>query len=153
MSLTDQINGHSYLYLNKLQEFNDLELEIWINEAKVSASTEMLSENSSAYGPIVSDDTCKSYKISVKEYVVYCVTNESCGAIHDDEEFSGSLFRHYSKSRFMAFAKASKNFGYLEEVKEQDSRHIGIVCLNQIIDIVCFDDVKVEEIARFDDSM
>jgi hypothetical protein len=147
MNLVDQINGHKYLYLDKLQELSDLELEIWISEARVAeAEPGEPPENTSAYGAIITDNTCKSYKIYIKGYVAYCVTNESCGLMGEGEEFTGNLFRHYSKSKFLDFAKDSMSFEYLEEVVEKKANHIEIVCLNHIIDIICFDDFSVEEL-------
>lgn len=55
MNLIEQINLHEYLYLNKLVEINDIELELWINEAKVQGNRNNLPKNTTFYGSIETD--------------------------------------------------------------------------------------------------
>ena len=77
-NLIDQINSHKWLYLDRLFEERDLELCVIIDEAKIQGGELEAFENASAYGAIVSDETCAKYKIVFKNYVAYCVTNETC---------------------------------------------------------------------------
>jgi hypothetical protein len=71
MNLVDQINSHKWLYLDRLYEEKDLELCVIIDEAQISGDELESSDNVTAYGAIVSDDTCKKYKITFKNYVAY----------------------------------------------------------------------------------
>jgi len=140
MNLVEQINSHKWLYLDRLYEERDLELCVIINEARILGSELVPVENASAYGSIVSDETCNKYKISFKNYVAYCVTNETCAGVSNDEQFSGALFRTYSKSQFMSYIAASG--GALETLDRYT--HYQVVTLNQIIDVAATREPEIE---------
>src|SRR5262245_26857708 len=122
MNLVDQINQHKYLYLDKLIELADHKPELWVSEARAKSNRE--TDNAVAYRPIVTDEFCKSYKIAIDNCVAYCVTSEHCTQVNEDEEYEGNLFRYYSKSRFLSFAKDSMSFEHVEEIVEKKVRHI-----------------------------
>jgi hypothetical protein len=135
MSLTtliDQINSHKWLYLERLHEETDLQLCVMVDEAKVLGAEPESLPNASAYGQIVSDETCHKYRITFKNYIAYCVTNETCAGAGNEEQFTGTLFRTYAKSHFLDYIAASSNGvpatlgGYT---------HYEVVTLNQIIDV------------------
>jgi hypothetical protein len=132
MNLVDQINSHKGLYLDRLYEEKDLELCVLINEAKIVGGELESSDNVTAYGAIVSDHTCSKYKITFRDYVAYCVTNETCAGVGDDEQFIGTLFRTYSKSQFLSYVAASGG-GLIETL--DGYTHYEVVTLNQIIDV------------------
>jgi len=132
MELMDQLNAHKWLYLDRLYEETDLELCIVVDEAQIVGGELGTFDNAIAYGPIVSDDTCKKYKITFKNYVAYCVTNETCAGGDNDEQFAGTLFRTYSKSRFLDYM-ASSTSGLIDI--HGSYTHYEIVTLNQIIDV------------------
>jgi len=146
--LIDQINTHKYLYLDKLVELNDLELEIWIDEAKTQGNRDDLPENATCYGTMETDESCKKYKIKIDGYIAYVVTNESFAQENEDEEYDGNLFRIYSKSNFLDYASKSMNVGYAEDLFDEKPKHFEIVCLNHVIDIICFEDFSIEEINK-----
>ena len=132
MNIVEQLNSHKYLYLDKLFEEVDLELRILVDEAKVQGGDLQGIENASLYGAIVSDETCKKYRITFKNYAAYSVRNESFTVWDDEEEFTGNLFRVYSKSKFLDYVAASTVA--VEDVLGA-YKHYEIVCLNHIIDI------------------
>jgi len=144
MNLVEQINSHKWLYLDRLYEERDLELSVIINEARILGSELVTVENASAYGSIVSDETCNKYKITFKNYVAYCVTNETCAGVSDDEQFSGALFRTYSKSQFMSYIAASG--GALVETLDRYT-HYQVVTLNQIIDVAATREPEIENVS------
>lgn len=146
MSLVNQINTHKYLYLDKLVEINDLELELWINEAKV-AQGDNLPENATAYGAIETDEFCKRYKITIENYITYCVLNESYIQDNEGAEFVGTLFRHYSKSKFLNYVSETMSIEYVEDLFNEKPKHFEIICLNHIVDVICFEDFLIEEIS------
>lgn len=146
MNLIDQINTHKYLYLDKLIELNDLELELWISEAGVSQDKNNIPENTTYYGSIETDEFCKRYKITFKSYIAYSVMNESFVNDVEDEKFVGKLFREYSKSSFLDYVTTSATIGYAEEIFESKNKHFEIICLNHIIDIASCKKPLIEEI-------
>ena len=131
MNLIDQINSHKWLYLDRLYEETDLELCVIIDEAKIPGGLETF-DNATPYGAIVSDATCNKYKITFKNYIAYCVTNESCAGSGNDEHFIGNLFRTYSKSAFLDFIAASGG-GIIGTLGPYT--HYEVVTLNQIVDV------------------
>lgn len=141
MNLFDQINSHKWLYLDRLYEEKDLELCVVIDEAKILGGELESSENATAYGAIVSDLTCSKYKITFKDYVAYCVTNESCAGASDDEQFVGTLFRKYSQSEFLSYIAASGG-GLMETL--DGYTHYEVVTLNQIIDVAATREPEIE---------
>jgi hypothetical protein len=132
MNIVDQLNSHKYLYLDKLFEEIDLELCILVDEAKVQGGELQAVENASSYGAIISDETCKKYKLTFKNYDAYSVRNESFTVWDDEEEFTGNLFRIFSKSKFLDYVAASTVA--VEDVLGA-YKHYEIVCLNHIIDV------------------
>ncbi len=72
-------------------------------------------------------------------YAAYLVTEEcvgSCGQ-YDDEVFTGSLFRVYTKSHFLEHL-ARDTGGHTEEVL-----HYKLTCLNHLIDVAAYDPPEV----------
>ena len=132
MNIMEELNSHKYLYLDKLFEESDLELCILVDEAKVQSDEPADLENASLYAAIVSDSTCRKYKIIFENYIAYSVRNESYTVPDDEEEFTGSLYRVYAKSRFLDYVAAS-TVG-VEHVAGA-YKHYGIVCLNHVIDV------------------
>jgi len=144
MNLFDQLNAHKYLYLDKLYEETDLELCVVINEAKVQGDKLQRADNASAYGAIVTDDTCRKYKVTFRDYVAYSVRNESFTVLDDEERFTGNLFRQFSKSKFLDYVAAST---VLVEDIVGAYTHYEIACLNQIIDVATGREPTIETIA------
>jgi hypothetical protein len=147
MNLVDQINSHRYLYLDRLYEDRDLELCVIVNEAKILGGELESFDNATAYGPIVSDDTCIKYKITFKNYVAYCVTNETYAGAGDDEEFTGTLFRTYSKSQFLDYVTASGG-GLIETL--DGYTHYEVVTLNQIVDVASTREPEIQIVPAAD---
>jgi len=144
MFLIDQINSHEALYLDRLFEERDLELCVVVDEAKLPGGLETTA-GVTAHAPIVSDATCNRYKITFKNYVAYCVTNESCAGIGTDEEFAGNLFRTYSRSAFLDYVAATAG-GIIESLGPY--AHYEIVALNQIIDVVTILPPEIELVGK-----
>lgn len=153
MNLIEQINSHKYLYLDKLFEIHDLELEIFIREARIDYETKENLQDILEYSkptemnPIISDDQCKRYKIVFKNYITYSVLNESFSFWDDSEKFEGDLFRVYTKSKFLDYVEKSASIDYAKMLMDAENHfHIGICCLNQIIDVACLEKPIIEEI-------
>ncbi len=153
MNLIEQINNHKYLYLDKLVELNDLELEVWISEARVDYDSKENLQDILEFAPstemnsIISDDKCKSYKILFKNYIAFSVRNETFTNWDDEEKFDGDLFRRYSKSKFLDYVESSTSTEYAKFFMAAERHfHIGICCLNHIIDVACLEEPIIEEL-------
>ncbi len=153
MNLFDQINSHKYLYLDKLIEENELELVLWINEArsddhqKEDLKDILEFSSSREMHPIVTDEICKRYKITFPHYLAFSVRNETFTSWDDEEVFIGDSFRKYSKSRFWDFVKVSTDIECAKFLmNENDYFHFGFVCLNNIIDVVSPKEPIIEEV-------
>lgn len=141
MSLVDSINQSKYLYLHKAWEEKDLELNIEISEA--TASDDGTSNNHDNYNAIVTDASCKSYKIVFRDYVAWNVLNESYSQVDNEEVFEGNVFRVYTKSKYLEFIDKAT---VASDDYPGPLKHFEIVCLNHIVDIVTSNGPEVSEI-------
>lgn len=153
MSLVKQINNHKYLYLDKLVEINDLELEVYIDEARADYETKENFQDILAFAPpseinpIITDDKCKKYKLVFKNYIAFSVRNETFTNWDAEENFDGNLLRRYTKSKFLDYVENSTSTDYAVNLMNAESFfHIGICCLNQIIDVACLEEPLIEEV-------
>ena len=143
MNIVEQLNSHEYLYLDKLFEEVDLVLCILVDEAKVQGGRPGALENASAYGAIVSDDTCRKYRIVFDNYAAYAVRDESYADSGNEEKFTGNLFRVYSESKFLDYVAGSMIA--FEDITGP-YKHYGIACLNHIIDVASSHEPSIEMI-------
>jgi hypothetical protein len=147
MDLFDQINTNKYLYLDRLYEEKDLELCVVVDEAKILGGESKPFENASQYGSIVSDHTCKKYRIIFKNYLAYLVTNEIVAREDKEEQFTGTLLRTYSKSKFLDYMQSTTN-GAIDVLGS--CTHYEVVTLNQIIDVAGTREPEIEIIPSTD---
>lgn len=149
MNYFERINRHQYLFLDKLTEHNDLELDLYISQAGSDAGNQKPLEKVSAYKEIKTGTTATRYKVRFKNYVAFSVRNESFTVWDDYEKFSGNLFRLYSKSRFLDYLPIAVELFIVENTQENEVRHYGLVCLNNIIDVATCYEPLIEEIFNF----
>lgn len=83
MNLIEHINSHKFISLDELVEENDLELVLFIEEARIDEDAdedlkEVLKFTPSAkINPIISDEKCKRCKAAFEDYLIYPATDES----------------------------------------------------------------------------
>ncbi len=130
--LAAEINACKYLYLRQLGEPQDNELRLVIEEAVVLSADTSAEGRSSAYGPIESTEACGLFELRWENYVTYSVAKESFAMSDDAEQFSGKLFRIYSRSRFLDYVRQST---FATKEYPGPLQHIGILCLNHVLDI------------------
>lgn len=145
VNLVEQINSHRYLFLAEIGEPEENCLRIVIQEGRLGEEiTEKDLEkandeveetiNSIILGAfaVIVDEKCFTYEIIFENYIAYSVRNESFCEWNENEKFSGSFFRVYSKSTFLDFIKvstfASKDF-------TGEFTHFGIIAVRHNIDI------------------
>ena len=145
MNLVEQINSHKYLYLGKLIETNDFELEIWIDEARLEGDEVASSGAVRIRREIIADKDCNSYKITFDGYVNYSVTDESCALEIGSDKFEGRLLRKYSKSTYLDYMVKTIDIETPGIIAGKPCTHYEIVCLNHIIDVLSINEPKIEE--------
>ena len=150
------LDSARYLYLRQLAEPRDNSLRLVVQEALANADSlgrpnpelpelaELLTEAS----PIDSNAACRTFELTWTHYVAYLVTEEvvgSCGK-YDDEVFTGSAFRIYTKSHFLEHL-ARDTGGHTEEIF-----HYKLTCLNHLIDIAAYGPPEVKQVGPISPS-
>ncbi len=150
MNLIEQLDNHDYLYLDNLTDKGDLKIELFISEASTEcwdAKTNNLDDLTEIEkAEVAKRRVCKKYKITFENYICYSVANESYTGWDDYEKFSGNLFRIYSKSRFLDYLPNAVELFIIENTQEDKIQHYGILCLNNIIDIVTCQKPTIEQL-------
>jgi hypothetical protein len=142
----DFLDSAKYLYLRELSEPRDNSLCLVVQEAVVNPDGLVRPHPElpelAELSPIESTDACRTFELTWKRYVAYLVTEEcvgSCGE-YDDEVFTGSLFRVYTKSHFLEHL-ARDTGGHTEEIF-----HYKLTCLNHLIDVAAYSPPEVKQV-------
>jgi len=146
----DALNSVRYLFLRELSEPRDSSLRVIVEEAVVNESGSIdlpdllpgLAEIAKGGSPIESVEGCKKFELLWKRYAAYLVTEElvgSCGK-YDDEAFTGSLLRVYTRSHFLDHL-ARDTGGHTEPIQ-----HYKLVCLNHLIDVASYSPPEIRQI-------
>ncbi|MBS7563808.1 hypothetical protein KHS38_05280 [Mucilaginibacter sp. Bleaf8] len=100
MDYFDEINNIQYIYLHTLEEPRDNHLSITIVAAKVADHEEETITGKA--NPIIVDKDCPRYESRFnKFYIAYQIINESFAISGEDDEYTGSILRVYSKSAYL----------------------------------------------------
>jgi hypothetical protein len=120
----------------------ELTLALIINEAKPQAPI-LASRDDSAFErvsvgsrPIEEDSTCRVFEIIFDRHgiISYTVLNESYGKYPEPpEEFTGKLFRIFSRSHLLDFTKRTT---IACDEYPGALQHYQIACLNHIVDVI-----------------
>ena len=152
----DSLDSAKYLYLRELSEPRDNSLRLVVQEAVVNPSGVVRSHHElpeagkimTDTAPIESTQDCRSFELTWKHYVAYLVTEEfagSCGS-YDDESFSGTLFRVYTKSHFLEHLGRDTG-GHTEAIL-----HYKLTCLNHLIDVAAYVPPEVKQVGLVSSS-
>jgi hypothetical protein len=136
MELAEQINQHAYLFLAEIGEPEDNMLKLVIEEGRASDIPEDIRIGDvvlSEARPVVVDETCKIYEVLFGTYVAYSIRNESYTSGDEGEEFTGRLYRFYSKSYFLDYVRLAT---FATDEFPGKLSHYEFVCANHIVDIV-----------------
>ena len=138
-----ELNDCEYLLAHSIREIEELTLELVVTEAKPQApilapQAEGPVEALLVGGrPIESDSTCRYFKLIFDRtnMVSYTVLNESYGAYPEaPEEFTGKLFRVFSRSHLLDFTKRTT---YASDEYPGVLQHYEVACLNHVVDVIC----------------
>jgi hypothetical protein len=146
----EKLNSVRYVYLRELSEPRDNSLRLVVEQAVanragvVRPSLPELSELMRDACPIESIEGCKTFELYWKRYASYLVTEESVGSNaiggYEDEVFSGTILRVYSKSHFLDYLGRDTG-GHLEPIQ-----HYKLICLNHLIDVAAYAPPEIQVI-------
>lgn len=147
MDLIRQINTCQHLYLDKLVELNDLEVEFWIREAS-SVGQGGQEGSTTSYSPVVSDPESRLFRILFEGYIAFAVFNASFEKLPLANTLYSRLFQLIPSSDFLDYVTANADISYAEAISDQKPRHFRLNCLNHIIDMAtCFEpSIEVVEV-------
>lgn len=129
MNLFDQINNHKYLFLDKSLIENDTELMFWISEAG---------------NEVGNQENDKQYKVTFDKYIAFSFINESYSMKNETDQYTGRIFRIYSKSKFLDYVESSTVD--IEFIIGKSYEHYEFACLNNIVDVISSEKPIIEEI-------
>jgi len=142
----EELNKYKYIYFGNITEPEENELAFTVYEAVVSEQEkDIVFGEATIEGTkeIITTKNSKSYQIYFPSYIAYSVINESYTSADEYEQFEGSNYRVYSKSRFLDYVSQ-------DTIATSDYpgpfKHYGFVCLNHIIDIASQDEPIIEEL-------
>ena len=135
----DFLNSAKYLFLRELSEPRDNSLRLVVPGAVANRSaTPSVQSDVPAFAellkdawPIESVEGCKTFELFWERYAAHLVTEEliGSGGSYDDETYTGSLLRVYTKSHFLDYL-AGDTRGHTEPIQ-----HFKLICLNHLIDV------------------
>jgi hypothetical protein len=151
----EQLNSIQCLYLRGLSEPQDHSLKIIVEEAVISHSgvanshpefhPELQAVRKDA-SPIESVEGSRVFRLYWKRYAAYLVTEELVGSNsvtgYDDESFTGSVLRVYTRSHFLDHL--ARDTG----VHTDPLQHYKLVCLDHLIDVASYGPPEVREVTE-----
>ena len=148
MDLIRQINTREHLYLERLIELEDLEVEFWIREAESSRGARPSDGPASSVFDIASRNDCQLYRVLFEGYIAFAVFNESYENLPKEKTFSSRLFQVLSKSTFLDYVVANADINYARVFSEAEPRHYRVNCLNHVIDVATCFEPSIEVVQR-----
>jgi hypothetical protein len=122
--------------MDRLIEVNDLQLDVWINEARLVDSGVQAGVAVSQFGAIQTDKSCNRYKVKFDNYTAYSVINESYWSESEDGKVVIGSFVTYERSKFSDYVNSVTSKEVAEDIAEAKSLHYQITCLNHLINVV-----------------
>lgn len=98
---------------------------------------------------IVTDESCKKYKVTFKKFFAYQVVDESSIEWDNNEVFTGQFPRKFTKSRFLDHIKENLNVDWYNGVPEMKYEHFQFACSNFLADIAGQEAPFIEEVKGF----
>jgi len=134
--LFSEINSWQFAFLREISEPQPGTLRIVIEQAEAeetSVSMEVGGIQITDLHRVRPTEESRVYEFVWESYVVYSVTDELYGILHDSETYSGRCLRIYSNSRFLTYASVATS-----ATKEYPGpmNHIGVLTESHIIDVI-----------------
>ena len=88
-------------------------------------------------------DQSRVFELVWTSYVGYAVLNESFASVADDEQYEGSRFRIYSKSRFLDYMSEAT---FACDEHPGPTRHYCVACEDHIVEVLAVNGPVVRRI-------
>ena len=134
-SLIEEVDSCENLFLVEISEPEANSLRLLISEGRISEHEETWDIAGVPFPGVRSIDITahsKHFEITWPHYISYAVRNESYCSLDKEEEWTGSSFRIYSKSKFIDFIG---NGTFATPEYPGPFKHYEITCLDHIIDV------------------
>jgi hypothetical protein len=152
--LFNALNSYEYLYLREISEPEDNTLSLRVEEAAASpalTSKEIAEVAFSDLRAIESTKQSRLFELRWKSYIAYSVRNESFVSPDGYEKVEwGKLVCLFSRSRFLDYVG---NGTFANQEYPGPFRHVGLICLNHIVDIVSVEPPVVLQLRPAEESI
>lgn len=131
----EELASCDYLYLEAISEPHVNTLCLILSEGIISDRTETLIIGDASIADVHSievRDASRRFEIVWGTLISYAVRNESYCTWDKDEEWTGNVFRTYTRSKFLDFVSAGT---FASADYPGPFVHYGIICLDHIIDV------------------
>jgi hypothetical protein len=133
----DELNACDHLSVNEISEPHENALRLIIREGRTSNVSVPIRFTGKDFGegfPTVIDDSCATFRLEWKNYVLYQVLNESLGMpALSTKTYEGKLARKYSFSKLLQFV--SETTCATDEYPGK-LLHLQIICEMHVIDVI-----------------
>ena len=141
-----EIDSCHSLFLREATEPNENGLRLIVEEAIVLPDEVFVKIGGTEITggpPVKSTDRSRVFEITWNNYVAYSLLNESFTVRDESQEFSGRLFRTYTKSHFLDYVSRATI-----ACKEYPGplRHTEVLCECHVVDVVSVEFPQVREI-------
>lgn len=141
-----EIDSCHSLFLREATEPNENSLRLIVEEAGVLPEEVVVKIGATEITgchPVRPMDGSRVFGITWNSYVAYSLINESFTVRDESQEFSGRLFRTYTKSHFLDYVSRATI-----ACKEHPGplQHIEVICESHVIDVVSVEFPQVREI-------
>ena len=147
-------NEYNWLCLEQLIDTSSNELVVFISQTKKSEPFINMFEDSkvreilSNTMQIVSDET-QTYKITFCNYIMYQDRNESYANKNDNEICVGKGLILFEKSSLLKYVYDVIDISLAKLMQQKNKlQHYGIYTLNNIIDVITFNEPLVEKVKK-----
>jgi hypothetical protein len=133
---TDEINDCRSLFLADIQELGCNSLKLVVAEGLPVGGPESISVGGVTIPDctrIEATDRSRVFELVWKYYVGYAVLNESFASVIDDEQYEGTRFRVYSKSRFLDYMSQTT---FACDEHPGPTRHYCVACEDHIVEVL-----------------
>lgn len=132
MEIFSELNFCKYVYLREVSEPGNKQLRLVLEEATPARKLETVVLEGVKFSDLralESTEFSRLFEVTWDSYIAYTVRDESVAAFEPyDVIESGRVVCVYSTSRFLDYVS-------LATTAERPFRHIGVHCLNHIVDV------------------
>ena len=143
MRYYDEINEDKCPYISHIYENGDELLEIVIETTKLCEEKPLSIFNINLGSAREIVGTGIKYKIVFDGYISYAVLNESYSIYDEEEVYTGTSFRIYTKSKYLDYIRATS---IVSEDYPDSYKHYCLSCLNHVVEIVSQNEPVIEKI-------